>query len=248
MTDTKSSLLNDECSALETCGLTMRGIVLQTLGAGKWILQTPFAMVIIAAGFLFDSVIRMAGTLASQYYRMIEIPEALFGIIGSCMALLGIVTPRFCMKMVAQHTPKFNLLVVSTTTILGLYGMTFFKPFYGLIPIVILYSGGYMIGFFVSHYLNHITASHLRATVLSFKGLFMNLFYGMMGLLYAFLIAMLRPGISEKHPRLVPELLENLVFMQSFQWFPWIFIIGLFIFLTFAKYKLGKSGDGGQIY
>ena len=48
MTDTKSSLLNDECSALETCGLTMRGIVLQTLGAGKWILQTPFAMVIIS--------------------------------------------------------------------------------------------------------------------------------------------------------------------------------------------------------
>ena len=248
MKDTQSSLLNDECSALETCGLTIREIISQTLGAGKWILQTPFAMVIIAAGFLFDSVIRMAGTLASQYYRMIEIPEVLFGIIGSGMALLGIVIPRFCMKMVAQHTPRFNLLVVSTTTFVGLYGMTFFKPFYGLMPIVILYSGGYMIGFFVSHYLNHITESHQRATVLSFKGLFMNLFYGMIGLLYAFLIAMLRPGISEKHPHLIPELLENLVFMQSFQWFPWTFVIGLFIFLAFAKYKLGSSGEGGRIH
>jgi len=248
MTDSKTSLLNDECSALETCGLTIREIILQTLGAGKWILQTPFAMVIIAAGFLFDSVIRMAGTLASQYYRMIEIPIALLGVIGSGMALLGILIPRFCMKMVAQHTPRFNLWVVSTTTIVGLYGMTFFKPFYGLIPIVILYSGGYMIGFFVSHYLNHITESHQRATVLSFKGLFMNLFYGMMGLLYAFLIAMLRPGISEKYPHLVPELLENLVFMKSFQWFPWTFVIGLFIFLIFAKYKLGTSGEGGRIH
>ena len=248
MTDSGSSIVNDECSALETCGLTIREIILQTLGAGKWILQTPFAMVIIAAGFLFDSVIRMAGTLASQYYRLIEIPEALFGIIGSGMALLGIVIPRICMKMVTKHTPRFNLLVVSTTTIVGLYGMTVFKPFYGLIPIVVLYSGGYMIGFFVSHYLNHITESHQRATVLSFKGLFMNLFYGMIGMLYAFLITMLRPGVSEKHPHLAPELLENLVFIQSFQWFPWTFIIGLSIFLAFAGYKLGSSGDGGRIH
>jgi hypothetical protein len=149
--------------------------------------------------------------------------------------------------MVERHTPRFNLIVISTTTIVGLYGMTFFKPFYGLIPIVILYSGGYMIGFFVSHYLNHITESRQRATVLSFKGLFMNLSYGAIGLLYAFLIAMLKPGISERHPNLVPELLENLVFMQSFQWFPWTFAVGLSIFLVFAKYKLGASGKEGEI-
>jgi MFS family permease len=247
MTDSDSTLLDDECSALETCGLTIREILIQTLGAGKWILQTPFAMVIIAAGLLFDSITRMAGTLGSQYYRLIEIPEAMFGIIGSGMALLGIIIPRISMKMVEQHTPRFNLLVVSTTTIVGFYGMTFFKPLYGLIPVVILYSGSYTIGFFISHYLNHITESHQRATVLSFKGLFMNLSYGMIGLLYAFLIAMLRPGISEKQPDLAPQLLENLVFIQSFQWFPWTFVFGLIIFLAFAKYKLGSSLKKGVI-
>jgi MFS family permease len=247
MTDSGTSFAKDECSALETCGLSMKEIISQTLGAGKWILQTPFAMVIIAAGFLFDSIIRMAGTLGSQYYRLIEIPEALFGIIGSGMALLGIIIPRIAMKMAEQRTPRFNLLVVSTTTILGLYGMTFFKPFYGLIPVVILYSGSYMIGFFVSHYLNHITESRQRATVLSFKGLFMNLSYGMIGLLYAFLFAMLRPGISEKHPHLADQLLENLVFIQSFQWFPWTFVIGLSLFLVFARHKLGSSAiEGGR--
>jgi len=247
MTDPGSTLLKDECSALETCGLTIREVISQTLGAGKWILQTPFAMVIIAAGFLFDSIIRMAGTLASQYYRLIEIPEALFGVIGSGMALLGIVIPRLAMKMVDQHTPRFNLMVVSTTTIVGLFGMTFFMPLYGLVPVVILYSGSHMIGFFVSHYLNHITESSRRATVLSFKGLFMNLSYGMIGLLYSFLFAMLRPGISEKQPHLPPQLLENLVFIQSFQWFPWTFVIGLFIFLVFAKYKVGSSLNKGVI-
>ncbi len=247
MTDSGSTVLSDECGALETCGLTIREVISQTLGAGKWILQTPFAMVIIAAGFLFDSIIRMAGTLGSQYYRLIEIPEALFGIIGSGMALLGIVIPRLSMKMVDQHTPRFNLMVVSTTTIVGLFGMTFFMPLYGLVPVVILYSGSYMIGFFVSHYLNHITESSQRATVLSFKGLFMNLSYGMIGLLYSFLFAMLRPGISEKQPHLTPELLENLVFIKSFQWFPWTFIIGLVIFLLFAKHKVGSSLNKGAI-
>jgi len=241
MTDSGSASIDEECGALETCGLTIKEVLLQTLGAGKWILQTPFAMVIIAAAFLFDSITRMAGTLSSQYYRLIEIPEALFGIIGSGMALLGVIIPRISMKMVAQNTPRFNLLVVSTTTILGLFGMTFFTPFYGLVPVIILYSGSYMIGFFVSHYLNHITESSQRATVLSFKGLFMNLSYGMMGVLYSFLIAMLRPGVLEKQPHLAPQLLENLVFIQSFQWFPWTFVIGLSLFLVFAKYKLGPS-------
>ena len=242
MTDPGSpSLLNDECSTLKTCRLTIREVLLQTLAAGKWILQTPFAMVIIAAAFLFDSIIRMAGTLGSQYYRLIEFPEALFGIIGSGMALLGIIIPRLSMKMVEQHTPRFNLLIVSITTTVGLFGMTLFMPLYGLIPVVILYSGSYMTGFFVSHYLNHITESSQRATVLSFKGLFMNLSYGMFGLLYSFLIAMLRPGISEINPDLAPQLLENLVFIRSFLWFPWTFFIGLVIYLAFAKYKLGPS-------
>ena len=77
----------------------------------------------------------------------------------------------------------------------------------------------------------------------------MNLSYGMIGLLYAFLIATLRPGILEKQPDLSPQLLENLVFIQSFQWFPWTFVIGLILFLAFAKYKLGPSTNkiGGPI-
>ncbi len=241
MTDPGSTIWNGERRALETPRLNIREVLLQTLEAGKWILQTPFAMVIIAAAFLFDSITRMAGTLESQYYRLIEIPEALFGIIGSAMALFGAIIPRLSMKMVEQHTPRFNLFIVSITTIVGLFGMTLFMPLYGLIPVVILYSGSYMIGFFVSNYLNHITESSQRATVLSFKGLFMNLSYGMVGLLYSLLIAALRPEISEKHPELAPQLLENLVFIQSFKWFPLTFIIGLGFYLVFAKYKLGAS-------
>jgi MFS family permease len=229
------------CGALEQCSTNVKEVFIKTLQAGRWILNTSFALVIICAGFLFDSIIRMIITLASQYYRLIEIPEALFGIIGSGMAIIGIIVPRLCMKMTEHYTPRFNLSILAATAIVGLFGMSFFTPWYGLIPVVILFSGIYMSGFFVSFYLNHITESSQRATVLSFKGLSFNLFYGLVGLLYAVLIAALRPQVMAAHPGIQTESLENLVFIKSFQWFPWTFVIGLVLFLIFAVYQLKST-------
>jgi MFS family permease len=232
---------DETCGALEKCSTNLKEVFAKTLQAGKWILSTSFALIIICAGFLFDSIIRMVITLASQYYRLIEIPEALFGIIGSGMAIIGIIVPRICIKLTERHAPRFNLSIVAATTLVGLFGMSFFWPRYGLIPVVILFSGIYMSGFFVSFYLNHITESSQRATVLSFKGLSFNLFYGLVGLLYATLIAALRPGVAARHTGIQLESLENLVFIKSFQWFPWTFVIGLVIFLMFAAYQLKST-------
>ena len=48
---------------------------------GCWIYRTPFVVILLLCGLLGDSVIRMLLTMASQYYRLIEIPEALvFGV------------------------------------------------------------------------------------------------------------------------------------------------------------------------
>ena len=55
-------------------------LILQTV---RWIAKTPFVLIVILSGFVFDSVVRMVITMASQYYRLIQIPEAFFGIIGS---------------------------------------------------------------------------------------------------------------------------------------------------------------------
>ena len=76
--------------------------------------------------------------------------------------------------------------------------MIFFWPLFGLIPALILFGGMQLTGFFVSHYLNQITDSAQRATVLSFKGLSFNLAYGLIGVLYSRLIVTLRPGIAEQ--------------------------------------------------
>jgi len=226
------------CGPLEGCGVSIREAFAMTLRAGRWILATPFALVIIFAGFLFDSTVRMVITLSSQYYRVIQVPEALFGLIGGGIAVLGLIIPRLALRMSTSRTPRFNLLVVAAITLAGLAGMALFIPRTGLVPAVVLFSAMYLTGFFVSHYLNHITDSVQRATVLSFKGLSYNLAYGMIGLLYSLLVARTRPEVVAQFPVADSQLIENLVFKNTFIWFPGAFVIGLAIFFWFAARRL----------
>jgi hypothetical protein len=217
------------------------------MDAGRWILRTPFALVIICSGILFDGIIRMVITLNSQYYRVIEIPEAVFGLIGAGVAGLGLFLPRIALKMSETYTPRFNLMVLAAMTVIGLYGMSLFMPVTGLVPAIVLFSAMYMTGFFVSNYLNRITSSTRRATVLSFKGLSFNLSYGLLGILYSALLAGMRPRIAVSYPDAEPLLLENMVFTGSFKWFLWAFLGGLAAFTVFAAFQLRSANDHKQI-
>ena len=218
-----------------------------TLQAGSWILKTPFALIIILTGLMFDNCIRMVVTLNSQYYRLISLPEASFGLIGSGMAVLGLVIPRLAAKMASRHTPVYNLWVMAFVCLVGLIGMTFFLPYFGLVPVALLVVVIYLNRFFQSHYLNRITASHQRATVLSFRGLSFNLAYGLIGILYAFLLAALRPRAAASHPELIGTALENSVFIQSIGWFPWYFLVTLAVLLIVARRQLKDTEEHKQI-
>jgi len=143
--------------------------------------------------------------------------------------------------MVNQHTPAYNLGVMTMVSMLGLIGMTFFIPIIGLLPMALLVTVMYMGRFFQSHYLNKITASHQRATVLSFKGLSFNLAYGVVGILYALLLAALRPQLATSQPDLIPSALENLVFVKSYGWFPWYFLVTMAVLLVIAHWQLKNT-------
>jgi MFS family permease len=214
-----------------------------TLNAGAWILRTPFALVIILAGLIFDNCIRMVITLCSQYYRLISLPEASFGLIGSGLAMLGLVLPGLAYKMVNRHSPAFNLGSMAVLTLCGLIGMTFFMPVIGLLPVALLSGVMYLGHFFLSHYLNRITASHQRATVLSFKGLSFNLAYGLIGILYAVLLAFLRQRTAVFMPAASSRDLENAIFIDSISWFPWYFLLTMIFLLVFAQRRLKHTNE-----
>lgn len=196
-----------------------------TLKAGLWIFKTPFALSVILFGMLFDGIIRMVITLSSQYYRMIELPESTFGIIGSFVAMFGLVIPKMARKIAENHSPSHALWITTFLTATGLSTMSFFWPYAGLIPALITFSAMYFTGFFVSFYINQITSSNQRATVLSFKGLAYNISYGVLGILYALLLKIKKQGLTS-------EDIENTIFIDTFSGFPITFIVWFLILLA----------------
>ncbi len=213
-----------------------------TLSAGAWILKTPTALIIIVFGFVFDSIIRVFLTFNSQYYRVIELPEATYGVLGSVFGILGVVLPKYLKKMADDFPPRNNVFIMGALTLVGLIGLPFAIPWWGLLPLIPIMVAMYMCGFLLSNYLNRITESEQRATVLSFKGLAFNLAYGLLGVAYALLLKGLHPAVSASNPDLEGAMLEDVVFSASLAWWPPYFIVTFLITLGFAAIKLKGRG------
>lgn len=208
-----------------------------TFKAGRWIIATPFVLSVILFGMLFDGTIRMVITLASQYYRMIQIPESLFGIIGAAVAMLGFIIPRLARKIAESRSPKTGLWVTALFTITGLALMNRFWPWTGMIPALVTFAAMYFNGFFVSFYINRETPSGQRATVLSFKGLSYNLSYGILGIGYALVLKTRRTTLDTQ---LADQMLDNQVFIDTFFLFPVLFAVG-FCLLGGIVYVTGRN-------
>ena len=217
---------------------------LLTLKAGRWILQTPLALAVILFGMMYDHVLRLIITLTSQYFRLISLPDASFGAIMATLTLLGLVVPKLAEFMVDRYSPAQNCGWLALLTLATLLGLTGFIPYLGIIPMAMVMIGLMLTAFFTSHYLNEITSSEQRATVLSFKGLAFNLAYGIIGLLFAWLIVYLRADLSGAHPEWSSQLIENQAFKDSFLWMPGYFLVlGAVIALYSARILKKKEAS-----
>lgn len=212
-----------------------------TWQAGKWIARTPFALAIILTGMCYDHILRMIVTMTSQYYRLINLPEASFGLIGSAMAMLGLVTPKVAEYMIERFSPAQNMLWVALISLTGLFGLTGFFPYLGILPMAFIFIALMFVSFFTSHYLNKVTDSHQRATVLSFKGLAFNLGYGLIGVFFAGLMQYQRGQEQIIHPDWLEESIANFAFKAAIGWFPWYAIIALAITTIYCSFKLKKQ-------
>ena len=195
--------------------------------AGGWILRTPMALAIILFAMTFDHSLRMIVTLTSKYYRLIDLPEASFGLLGSAVAVIGLFVPRLARKMTERFSPGKNALLLSAAMLFVLFMLTLFVPYLGLLPMMAVFVGLMLTSYFTSHYLNEITESSQRATVLSFKGLAFNAAYGFIGLAFAGLIQHFRHGQAAMHPDWPATLVEDQAFKATMGCFPWYLALGL---------------------
>lgn len=200
--------------------------------AGRWILRTPFAIFVITAGFLHDSVIRLFLTFGSNYYRLIALPTYTFGFIGAATAALGFIVSPVARKLVERKSSAFNFGLLAVLTFAGLAGVAMHLRYAGVVFIIPLGVAMYLLNFFVSFYLNKIAEPGNRATVLSFKGLAFNLGYGAVGLLFAGLFKVLNnvnepPGGEE-------------VFARALFWVP-VYFAGTIFVLALASSRFAKK-------
>ncbi len=204
--------------------------------AGGWILRTPVVFALILAALIHDSLVRLFLTMNSEYYRLIGIPVSAFGLIGAAFAAIGMFTPKLAARLVERGRMPTNYLIISVLTFLGLLGVAQAWPIYGVLMIIPFAVSFTFLNFFTSHYLNAEVESSHRATVLSFKGLALNVGFGVLSLLYAGLLKGLR-----QREELPESAAADPAFPLSLTWLPGTFLVMLAPLLLYYQWRLRRA-------
>lgn len=188
------------------------------LETGRWIWKTNAVFTLILLGVLFDSIIRLFLTVSSNFYRLVGVTEAWYGVIGTVSSLLALATSGLMERMSTGNSLRTNFLWLGVMTFFGLWFAAHPLPgFAGVALVVPLMLGMRFLQFFLSYYLNNLVDSSRRATALSFRGVTINLAYGLMTLLFGWHTQWLQGSMG-----LPAE--DNRVFASSLTWWPWWFV------------------------
>jgi MFS family permease len=150
----------------------------QTAATGRWIVARPLVLLVIVAGVLIDMPIRQVLVVSSELYEQIGIPPPAFGLVSAAAALLGLALAGPLRRLALDASASRNGLLLAAVTLVGLAGTAAFVPVVGVVFVILLSTAMRMVTFLQSHYLNQLVDSGRRATVLSFRGLAVNVGYG----------------------------------------------------------------------
>jgi MFS family permease len=196
----------------------------QTAATGRWILTQPLVLLVIVAGVLIDLPIRQVLVVSSEIYTEIGIPTLAFGLMSAASALLGLAVASPLRRLALNASARANCLVLAACTIVGLVGISSFIPLVGVAFMILLSTVLRMVVFLQSHYLNQLVDSGRRATVLSFRGLAVNVGYGLGSIGFA--------AATAAYGRIVGA--EN-CFRAVVGLLPWLFVL---VCVAFWSYSL----------
>ncbi|SKB02779.1 Major Facilitator Superfamily protein [Prosthecobacter debontii] len=185
---------------------------------GGWIWKSQAAFTLILLGVVFDSIIRLFLTVTSNFYRLVGVTEAWYGVIGTVSSLLALASSGLMERMTTQGSLRGNFIWLTLATFAGLCFAAYPQPgFVGVALVVPLMLSMRFLQFFLSFYLNEIVDSTRRATALSFRGLTINLAYGLMTLLFGW-------HTQWYQHRLDLPAEDIRAFAASLTWWPWWFL------------------------
>lgn len=196
----------------------------QTAATGRWIVAQPLVLLVIAAGVLIDMPIRQVLVVSSELYEQIGIPAPAFGLVSAAAALLGLAVAGPLRRLALRASARGSGLVLAAVTLVGLAGTAAFVPIVGVGFVILLSTAMRMVTFLQSHYLNQLVDSGRRATVLSFRGLAVNVGYGAGCLVFAAATAVIgRVADGDASFRIVVSLL------------PWAFLLACWAFYAWTR-------------
>ncbi|HWB06532.1 MAG TPA: MFS transporter [Verrucomicrobiales bacterium] len=225
-------------------GAIVKASFAQMAATGLWIMRSPAAVVLILTGLLYDSFTRLFYSVGSNYYRLLGIDESYNGVILAGSSVIGLGTAMVVEKLVGILKPSQNLGMVAGLIFAGLSGIamqiTAWHGWAGVLFVVPFWLAMRSLHYFLSQYLNSISDSAHRATVLSFKGLSMNLAYGLVMWLYGIQTAWLRKENAPVLEGLGKEQTDVKLLSVAMPWWPWIFgslalLLVLFVHMRYRK-------------
>ena len=200
----------------------------------KWIHKTSIVIIIILFLTVSESLILQFLTLMQQYWKVIDIPIVFYGIIGSILALFASVIPSVGKKLYNKFTFKTNLIGCYIALMIAFTFISFSIPIYGVLPVILLYCTYQLITYFNSCYMNTNCTETFRATVLSVQSMLSFSKYGIISILYSFLVAAISSDLI--HSSL------SQVFSISLMAFPLYFALSTLTVYTIARaYLISKK-------
>lgn len=210
----------------------------RTFAAGKWILATPAALMLILVGLSFDSIIRLYYTVGSIWLKVIGYEPVQFGMISVAGSITGILAAVMSKRLVDKRSPNYNFRTLIIMVFLGILSLAFPIKYWSVIFLPFLWLSMRFLHFILSTYLHRVTPSESRATVLSFRGLTMNLAYGLLTMLYASQVSILRKTEATND--------DLVLFAAAAKWW-WVYLLFLIAgLIAYRQFKIGK--DWNQLF
>ena len=213
----------------------------RTFEAGKWILKTPAALMLLLVGLSFDSIIRLYYTVGSIWLEVIGFQPAHLGIISVAGSLAGILAAVIGARLIHKHSPNYNFTLLSILIFIGILSLAIPIRYWSVMFLPSLWIAMRLLHFFLSNYLNRVTDAKNRATVLSFRGLTMNLSYGILTFLYGKQTAFFREKLGEEKNAPESKELTHQIFTESAQSWWVYFLIVVVALMLFQKFKIKKD-------
>jgi MFS family permease len=146
---------------------------------GGWILRSPVALGLLVVGLCGDSFMRLFYTIGSQFYRTIDIPTTWNGPIGAIASLSGMAFAPIIAGMSKHWSSKAVYALLGVLIFVGFAGLAYPVKLWGVLAAIPFWFGMRLLHFNLSVHLNAAIPAEKRATALSFRGLSMNLAYGL---------------------------------------------------------------------